>query len=184
MNQTIQRLSGTVEIEAIVSKDKTSRYLITKCWNKTLPKALVIMLHPTDFNDVLLMDVSTYLATNETVKLGFGTIMVANLFSCCQTEKNKNLSECTNDTNDQTILSAAKDATKIIMAFGRNTTNKAIVKRKEEVLRLLSPYKDKMFEISDGDKSGYHPLSPKARKNQWNLAKINTDGKKPDSQHG
>jgi hypothetical protein len=182
MNTTVQK--STTETEAIFSKDKGHRYLLAKQWNKTLPVALVVMLYPTDFTDELTTDTTTLLVQNNCVRLNFGGIKLVNLFSSCQTGKGKkNLMQCTDKTNDETILTAAKSADKIIMAAGRNTTSKAILKRREEVMRLLSDFKDKMYEIGCEDgSSGYHPLFPKARK--WILVKIISDDKKPDSQPG
>lgn len=184
MNGNISKTTSTVITEAIFSKDREHRYLLAKQWDKTLPVALVVMLYPTDFTDELTIDTTTLLVQNNCVRLKFGGIKLVNLFSSCHTGKDKkSLMQCTDKTNNETILAAAKSADKIIMATGRNTTSKAILKRREEVTQLLSDFKDKMYEIGCGDgTSGYHPLFPKAKK--WILVKINSDDKKPDFQPG
>lgn len=171
MNVNIQKSTMTTEVT--FSADKKHRYLLTKQWNKSLPTFLIIMLYPTDFTDELTTDLTTLFTINQGIKLESGCIQIANLFSCCDSGTNgKNLMECTDKINDNTILNAAKISNKIIIATGRNTTNKAVTQRKAEVLQLLSAYKDKTFSISDKNgNTGYHPLSPKIR-NNWILVKI------------
>lgn len=71
--------------------------------------------------------------------------------------------------NNERIIDSCKKSDKIIFAWGKDQTKNDILFRIMEVLKLLEPYKDKIYEISDeSGKNGYHPLGASVRLN-WIL---------------
>lgn len=71
--------------------------------------------------------------------------------------------------NNERIIDSCKKADKIIFTWGKDQTKNDILFRIMAVLKLLEPYKDKIYEISDeSGKNGYHPLGASVRLN-WIL---------------
>jgi hypothetical protein len=74
--------------------------------------------------------------------------------------------------NDSYIKKAAEECDTVILAWGRATdTNLRIAERATEVINLLLPYKEKLCQISDGERSGLHPLTPSIR-SSWILEEV------------
>ncbi|WP_051280580.1 DUF1643 domain-containing protein [Anaerovorax odorimutans] len=159
------------------SQDKKERFLLAKEWDKTLPKATVIMLMP-GISDIIQQDVTTCCIINCTSKLGFGCVDIVNLFSSLEGKisKDTDIKKMSNQDNDKIILDSAANSIKVVLAWGKcDETNLKIKKRVEEVVKLLKPYKDKLYLIGDGSgRRGYSPMYPKIR-NGWELVKLSQE---------
>jgi hypothetical protein len=58
-----------------------------------------------------------------------------------------------------------------LVAFGRNTAH---TEQKNDTLKLIHDYADKIYTILDKNGAPFsHPLSPKAR--DWNIVKLDVD---------
>jgi Uncharacterized protein conserved in bacteria len=166
--------SATIESTIVSSKDGTHRYMLTRRWDRLLPKLLVVMIRP-GYSGLVTEDTSTSLVLGQAVELGFGSVAVANIF--CRLglgEKDLAGEDSTDKENDTQILKAAGDADKIVIATGRK--NSAVIeKRRAEVLEFLRPHAAKLHEIADSDgRSGFHPLSPRIRFH-WTLVSLSLD---------
>jgi hypothetical protein len=178
MSITTQK--SIVSTEAVFSKDNKQRYLLRKSWDKAKPKALIVLLYP-GYSDCIICDTTTTLCVNQAATLGFGGIDIVNLFTTKWAKDNEAALMYFSDIiNDQYIIASAKDCDTIILATGKGN-NKNIIERKEQVLKLLEPYRDKTVTISDKDNtnSGFHPLSPRIRYG-WNLVGISAENKTVD----
>ena len=157
----------TVKGEAVFNESRTHRYLLSKVWDKNKPVACVIMLNPA-MADNIIMDTTTALVVNNIASLEkFGGVIVVNLYSVL-TSKLKFRWNSDDDLNapenDGYIKKAAEECDTVILAWGRATdTNLRIAERTTEVINLLIPYKEKLCQISDGERSGLHPLTPSVR---------------------
>ena len=87
------------------SKDRISRYLLTKKWDDKLPKVTVIMLIPGS-SWAVQQDVTTACIINCTSVLGFGSVEITNIFSKLDEEISTDIKiECMIDEdNDKVIL--------------------------------------------------------------------------------
>lgn len=162
----------TIRCEAVFDDTHTHRFLWKHVWNKDKPLAAVIMLNPAQ-SDNLVTDNTTALVVNNIARLeSFGGVIIANLYSQLTTklsfrwnsDEDLNLPE-----NDHYISKAAEDSSTVILAWGKATdTNKRIAARAEQVLSTLKKHHEKLFLISDGTRTGLHPLTPSIR-SHWIL---------------
>lgn len=162
----------TIKCEAIFNEEHTHRFVLRRIWNKAKPVATVVMLNPCDA-DALITDTTTYLVINNVARLEeFGGVTIVNLYSMLTSKlsfKWNDDNELNLPENDGYIRKAAEEANKVILAWGRGVeSNKRITERAMQVLNQLLVYKDKLFLISDGERSGLHPLTPAIR-NRWIL---------------
>ncbi|MCH5314580.1 MAG: DUF1643 domain-containing protein [Eubacterium sp.] len=84
----------------------------------------------------------------------------------------KNTKDLWDNETDKHIISCAEAADRIIVAYGSFTkTRNIFADREKQVLTLLKPYQDKIFQITDGESRKFlHPLTPAIR-NGWILEK-------------
>lgn len=166
------------------SEDGKKRYLLTKTWDKEKPHLVVIMLAPSEASGIEL-DNSTMLVLNNASRLGYGSVSIVNLFSIIG-----NLKECFSEEDDKENLkyinNTAQRADVIVYASGvGKATNKAFIRRQEQVLSVLKPYEKKLKCLSgkDGNARFQHPLSPAVR--TWYLSEMNVSellSEKPSEQ--
>lgn len=165
---------NTLITRVTYSKDRKNRYLLTKKWNDKLPKVMVIMLIPSNAG-VVHQDVTTGCIINCTSELGFGSVDITNIFSRLGGEISTDMQveDMSDENNDRIILETAAISDTVVLAWGKcDETNLKIKKRVEEVMEILSPYKDKLYAIGDGrGRSGFSPMYPKIR-NRWELVKL------------
>ncbi|MCT4510003.1 MAG: DUF1643 domain-containing protein [Tepidibacter sp.] len=165
---------STIRTEACFSKDRLHRYILRKEWDKNKKKAMIVMINPS-YADELLMDYTTMYVINNLLKLGFGVVEIANIFSRIDIKINvkDSIEEFNDKENDRHILKAAAKADYIIIAWGKaGEKNKKIQERQKKVLELLKEYNDRLYIIQDKlGRGGYHPLAPHIRFN-WKLKKI------------
>ncbi len=152
--------------EVIYSDDKQHRYLLRKLWNINLPSVSIIMLSPATSNEIRI-DMTTMYIINNCYNQKFGSVDILNLYSKLDSETLE-----TNSENDEVILKSCQKCDTIVLAWGKgNATNKVVNARIDEVLKLLQPHNEKMFSISDGISSGFHPLGRTVRLS-WHLVKF------------
>ena len=162
----------TIKCESVFNEDHTHRFLWKRVWNKEKPLAAVIMLNPC-LADNILMDTTTYLVVNNVARLEeYGGVMVVNLYSKLTSKLNfrwNSDADLNDPVNDSYIRKAAEDAEVVIAAWGKGgETNQRISNRIGEVMEVLDGLEDKIFLISDGVRTGLHPLTPSIRR-EWIL---------------
>ena len=158
---TIEKISE-VKTTAIFSKDMKHRYCLRMEWDKKKKSCAIIMTYPSTA-DELIIDQTTMLTRNGAVINKFGSISIVNVFSLLNSETPKS-----DRQNTSVILDECSKADVIIVAFGRNTAHQ---EQKDDTLKLIGDYKDKLYTIRDkNDLPFSHPLSPKCR--DWNIVKL------------
>ena len=149
----------TIKCEAIFNDARTHRYLWKRVWDKDNPTVSVIMLNPC-LSDNIVTDTTTSLVVNNVAKLEeFGGVEILNLFSKLTTKlrfADDSETDINDDENDDYIVKSVSASSKTILAWGKAaSTNKVIEERATQVINLLEPYKDKLYMISDGIRSGF-----------------------------
>lgn len=153
-------LTGEMKTTAIFSRDNRHRYLLSKQWDESLPKATIIMIKA-GTADTVKMDTTTMLCVSNACDNSFGGIDIVNLFSSIQADP-----PVSDKTNDATIIRYCEESDKIIIAFGKG---KEHLERKLEVLKMLEGYKEKFCCIADPKgRNLFHPLAPQVRR-KWIL---------------
>lgn len=139
---------------------------MSKIWDKNLPQANIITIAPSECHGVE-SDLTTNIITNNLHILGFGGYSTTNLISKIgvDVKKIKNTKDLWNNETDAHILSCVKSADKTIVAWGSFAkTRKQFADREKQVLELLKPFQDKVYQITDGaDRQFLHPLTPCVR---------------------
>lgn len=162
----------TMKCEAIFNDERTHRFLWKRVWNKDKPLAAVIMLNPC-LSDNIITDTTTALVCNNVARLeAYGGVVILNLYSQLTTKLNFrwNSDEDLNEPeNDVYIRKMAAECETVILAWGKASDHtQRVADRASDVLEELKPFAKKLFLISDGDRSGLHPLTPSIR-SQWQL---------------
>lgn len=162
----------TIRCESHFNEDHSHRFLWKRIWNKDKPLATVIMLNAC-IADNQIMDTSTVLSCNNIARLNvFGGIQIVNLYSVLTSKLNfrwNSDEELNAPENDSYIKKAVAESEVAILAWGRSAdNNQRIADRAAHVVNMLSEYKDKLMVISDGTRSGIHPLTPSVR-HTWYL---------------
>lgn len=157
---------ATIKCKSIFSDNSQHRYQMSKVWDKNLPQANIITIAPSECHNVV-NDLTTNIITNNLHMLGFGGYTMTNLISKIgvDVKKIKNTKDLWNNESDKHILSCAEAADKIIVAWGSFAhTRKQFADREKQVLELLKPFQDKVYQITDGaDRQFLHPLTPCVR---------------------
>ena len=161
-----------IKCESVFSDDRMHRFLWKRVWNKDKPMTAVIMLNPCHADNIMV-DTTTALVVNNIARLEhYGGVQIVNLFSQLTPKLNfrwNSPAELNDPQNDSYILKAAEECQLVILAWGKGADSNAnIEERAIEVINLLQKYKEKLFVISDGSRSGLHPLTP-ALRNGWIL---------------
>lgn len=177
----IQTKTATIQSAVVSSPDGAHRYLLTRCWDKTLPKLLVVMIRP-GYSGLVVTDTTTGLCIQQAVTLGFGSVAVANIYSRLgMGDADLSVDGATDAENDLQLAKAAGEADTVVLATGRKNS-RVIEERRTEVLELLRPHAAKLREIADKDgRTGFHPLSPRIRFH-WTLVPLVLDS--PDKTGG
>ncbi len=157
---------ANIKCEATFSDNSEHRYILSKVWNKNLPQANIITIAPSeDYN--ITSDMTTNIICNNIHLLGMGGFTLTNLISKIgvDVKRLKSSNNLWDENTDKYIVESAEKADKIIVAWGKFTsTRKAFIQREEMVLKLLSSFEDKLFQITDGkNRTFLHPLTPAVR---------------------
>lgn len=111
--------------------------------------------------------------------------MVVNLFSRLTHKLNfrwNSDADLNTPDNDEQIRKAAESCEAVILAWGKaSDTNQRIAARAEHVIAMLADVKEKLMVISDGKRSGLHPLTPSIR-SQWILVPFCSEDE-PDNEN-
>ena len=157
---------ANLKLKSIFSDDSQHRYQMSKIWDKNLPQANIITIAPSECHNVV-NDLTTNIITNNLHMLDFGGYTMTNLISKIGVDikKIKNTKDLWNNETDKHILSCAEAADKIIVAWGSFAhTRKQFADREKQVLELLKPFQDKVYQITDGaDRNFLQPLTPAVR---------------------
>lgn len=166
---------NTIKCRSVFSDNSAHRYQMSKIWDETLPQANIITIAPSECYNIV-SDLTTSIITNNLYTLGFGGYTMTNLISKIgiDVKRVKGTKDLWNDETDKQLISCAKSADKIIVAWGSFAhTRKQFADREKEVLALLKPYQDKVFQITDGgERTFLHPLTPAVR-NGFVLERMN-----------
>lgn len=163
---------STIKCESVFNEEHTHRFIWKRIWDKDKPIGAVIMLNPSQ-SDNIITDTTTSLVINNMARSEkFGGVQICNLYSLVTTKLSFrwNADEDLNaPENNSYIEKAAMECPHVILAWGRSAdTNKRIAQRVKDVLALLKPYQEKLFILSDGERDNLHPLTPSLR-SQWIL---------------
>ena len=96
----------TIKCESIFNDDRTHRYLWKRVWDKDKPAISVIMLNPSQADNIIT-DTTTYLVVNNVANLGeYGGVEVLNLYSKLTTKLrfSESNDELNCEENDSYIL--------------------------------------------------------------------------------
>jgi len=170
----------TIKCEAIFNDERTHRYLWKRVWNKDKPLAAVLMLNPC-LSDNIMTDTTTTLVVNNVARLEkYGGVMIVNLYSKLTQKLNFrwNGDDELNDTENDTYIKKAVEECEItILAWGKGVvSNKRIEQRAVDVMNIIGEYREKLHVITDGTRSGIHPLTPSIR-SQWILESLTNENK-------
>ena len=162
----------TIKCESIFNDEHTHRFIWKRVWNKDKPLATVIMLNPCHADNIVTDTTSALVANNIARQEVYGGVLVVNLFSKLTSKlafRWNSDEELNEPDNDLYIKKAADESTIVIAAWGKAVeSNQRIAARADQVLALLADHTEKLFSITDGVRSGLHPLTPTIR-NGWVL---------------
>lgn len=157
---------ANIKMRTVFSDNSEHRYEMSKVFDKDLPKANIITISPS-VNYNITSDLTSQIIQNNLFSLGFGSISYTYLISKIgvDTKKIKNTKNLWDNQTDKHILSCAEAADSIILAWGSFAkTRKQFAEREKQVLELLKPYQEKVYQITDGgDRRFLHPLTPSVR---------------------
>ena len=163
----------TIKCESIFNEERTHRYLWRRVWDKDKPIISVITLNPC-LSDNIITDTTTALVVNNVAMLGeYGGVEILNLYSKLTpklrfSEPDEELND---KENDSYILKAVESNPITVLAWGKaSNSNARIEERAVHVINMILPYQDKLYVISDGIRTGLHPLTPSVR-GEWILEK-------------
>ncbi|MGE7840498.1 DUF1643 domain-containing protein [Lysinibacillus sp. NPDC093712] len=167
----VKVVSKTIECSAVFSDDEHYRYLLTRTWDKSKPKATVLMLNPS-VADVLKMDktimnVMNFLIGSEE----YGSLSVVNLYSYVSTDPKmlKHRDDDLEAENEDYLDVAFDDSEIIIVAWTRDK----YITRKNEVKNKLQNYQDKIRCFEDA--AGLKPRHPRDLGAGWKMVICNLE---------
>jgi len=159
--------TGTMHTEIVYNADKTRRYKLTKTWDESKPRAMVLMTNASTA-DVVSVDYTTLYTVKNLDALGFGSVDILNMSSVITVKldipKHEGIEE--EPENMSHILSSAKEADKIMIAWGKlGDSNKKVRELQLKILEKLAPHEDKIYGITNDLMSNgfFHPLAPQIR---------------------
>ena len=164
----MREISSYVRTEIIESEDGTKRYSLRKVWDESKPSLAIVMLCPSS-SGVVSVDTSTALTMANCYRLGYGSVIIVNLFSRINDFALKEAQEI-DEENLQAVVKAAESADCFVMGAGTGKLrNKVFQRRLKQVATALLPYQEKVHCLCDaeGKSQGLHPLSPRVR--EWSL---------------
>ncbi|ODG91438.1 MULTISPECIES: DUF1643 domain-containing protein [Bacillaceae] len=143
--------SMQIHTKAVFDKqNKLMRYSLTRTWDESKKKATLVLLNPCRANhlksDYILARCLNFFIDYK--KGNFGSLELVNLFALMEPDSTKlKGKECeVGEHNDEAIKLAISNADIIIVGWG---SSKRFKWRIKEVLDLLEPYKDKLFNFCD-----------------------------------
>ncbi|WIW70291.1 DUF1643 domain-containing protein [Anaerosinus gibii] len=164
-----------IKCESIYSEDKEHRILLKREWDKTKESAMVIMINPSEIQNVQT-DLTTMCVINNLDKLNVGSVDIFNMYTRITNKisfRFQDDEELLVNENDEYMKKSADKVDYIILAWGQiGQHTKRVRERQQEILVALAPYAEKIRIIKDEHgRRGLHPLTPQIR-NKWILEKI------------
>lgn len=133
-----RHLKGDAQSEAVYSPCERYRYLLTRVWDVTGPRALFVMLNPSTATEVQ-NDPTVERCERRARTLGFGAFRVVNIFAFRATDPKVMRSETDpiGPGNDAAILSSATDwnPDRVVCAWGAHGAHLARGQAVEQLLR-------------------------------------------------
>lgn len=149
---------SNIQNECIYSNDKTHRYLLSRIWDKDKPIALFVTKNAGNANGICI-ELTNNIITNNLYNLGYGGYYAVNLYSSIYPSDTM-----FDKTTDDIIKKYSKLADDVIISWGTITT-KALQKRENDVLNILSNNSKNLLTVSDSNGHiNIHPLTPSVRK--------------------
>ena len=159
--------TGIMHTEIVYNESKTSRYRLTKIWDASKPRAMVLMTNASTA-DVVSIDYTTLYTIKNLDAIGFGGVDILNMSSLITVKLEipkygEIMEESENITH---IVNAAEKADKILIAWGKlGENNKKVRLLQLKILDQLKQYEEKIYGITNDltSDSLYHPLAPQIR---------------------
>ena len=163
---------NSIKVEVQYDDTNSKRYYLSVEWNKEKPCALVIMLSPSRTNGISF-DRSTNYCIENLVRLGYGKMVVVNMFANIGDGKSV-IEPCDDEQNLKTIKKFISSSDDVIYAVGTGRENNKVFRRRKAQVAELLANTENLFCISDDEgKKFYHPLFPKVY--EWSLVKVSPD---------
>lgn len=166
-----EKITQTIRLEVMVSKEEDHRYGLLKVWDKKKPLVTVITIHPGEAKTVT-GDLTTMLITNHLYNQKYGGFYSVNLFSKLGIyNKNKmTLAKAYDTTTDEVIRMCVESSKHVVFAWGSLPQTSLIArKRVERIMEMLMDQKEKCFFLSNQlGENCFHPLSNQVR-NVWSI---------------
>jgi hypothetical protein len=159
--------TGTMHTEIVYNEEKTRRYRLSKTWDESKPRAMVLMTNASTA-DVISIDYTTLYTIRNLNANDFGAVDILNMSSIITVKleipKDGEIVEETENISH--IIQSAEKADKILIAWGKlGENNKKVRQLQLKILEKLRPFKDKLFGITNEWTSNefFHPLAPQIR---------------------
>ncbi|MCR6790484.1 DUF1643 domain-containing protein [Bacillus paranthracis] len=166
-----EKITQTIRLEVMMSKEGDHRYGLLKSWDKKKPVVTIITIYPGEAETVT-SDLTMMLITNHLYNQNFGGFYSVNLFSKLgiYNKSNRTLVKAYDTTTDEVIRMCAEGSKQIIFAWGSLPQTSLIAqKRVERIMEMLFDQKEKCFFLSNQlGENCFHPLSSQVR-NIWNV---------------
>ncbi|ELR97128.1 DUF1643 domain-containing protein [Gloeocapsa sp. PCC 73106] len=141
------------------------RYLLWRCWDKSLPALGFIMLNPSTA-DANKDDPTIKKCMAIAQQHHYGSLWVGNLFAYCSPKPTilKSFAQPVGPQNDRFLLSLCRKADRIICAWGNDGTlqSRTLQKRDQAVTNLLKSHNYQLYCL--GKTKGGQPKHPNPRK--------------------
>ena len=159
--------TGIMHTEIVYNESKTRRYRLTKIWDASKPRAMVLMTNASTA-DVVSIDYTTLYTIKNLDAIGFGGVDILNMSSLITVKLEiPKYGEIMEESENLThILSTAEKADKILIAWGKlGENNKKVRLLQLKILEQLKQYEEKIYGITNDLTSNdlYHPLAPQIR---------------------
>ncbi len=147
---------GDAASTAVYSDCETYRYLLTRVWDESGPKALFVMLNPSTATEIQ-NDPTVERCERRARALGFGAFRVTNIFAFRATDPKvmRAAKDPVGPENDDAILSSTHWADRVICAWG---THGAHLNRGAHVETLLRASPHPLYHL--GLSKAGHPKHP------------------------
>lgn len=155
---TVERTSLLGDASAVFSACDRYRYRLTRHWEPDGPTVAFVMLNPSTA-DEMVADPTVRRCIGFAKREGAGQLVVVNLFALRSTDPAQlaRADDPIGPGNDQHILTAARDASLVVAAWGAHP---AAADRADDVRAMLTAIGHPLYRIGPPTKDGHprHPL--------------------------
>jgi hypothetical protein len=170
----------TIRREVTYSKDRKHKFMLFIEWDSKLPKAMVIMINPSEVSNKISNDLTTQLVVNNLSALKYGGVYICNMVSSVGSKTMRvtkdNAPYHKENLDIITKTGLQEGVTSIVLAWGSVGYNNRLARNiQDEIIKRLNDKSEVMYVIADSDgKKGLHPLTPSVR-GKWVLVPYKTD---------